>query len=418
MRRVVIFSLFVVALLNVVSMAFPQKIRLVSNSANNCFNIESENIRDAKENSIVADLNLKNLTSTWFLGIFEKRAGFNNAFVEEGKIPPAFLIGPKQTMKFNNIEFFDEQCLFFSFSRDATSAPSAVAILAIDVICRGLFTEPLSLDNFFKLHSVITVEGFEALGKSLGRESVGLLFASISSFAYGNTKNGVEELAQFIISTKDFKKELWDLIRFLFGEKNSVLRTILTGKALGAIIEMIDVPQKITLLTEIAKDSADPNRVVDDLRLVALAQPCLQLASSIQIKPSSPVCYVGSELVGAFTIKNIGLEPINIKQLTIGGRGPDGVHDFQDFTVVPNILLQLNQTYSYLGTLILKKPGKHYFKWVYQTQDGQWKNRLGFESWLWPFSDEIITIDVLPESKPIMVIPLGKPGKPMHVDGQ
>jgi PKD repeat protein len=108
---------------------------------------------------------------------------------------------------------------------------------------------------------------------------------------------------------------------------------------------------------------------------VKAAAPAPYITQSLQILPPSPY-YEGDTITATFTIGNKGTAPITFKVLTVGGRGPEGEADIQDFTHRTDITLNPNESYDYQGELTITKPGKYHFFCAYQTPDGQWNTNI------------------------------------------
>lgn len=60
----------------------------------------------------------------------------------------------------------------------------------------------------------------------------------------------------------------------------------------------------------------------------------------------------------------------------MGGRGPGGDTDVQNFEPRTNIILEPGKSYDYQGTHTLLKSGKYHFFCAYQTSDGNWNTSI------------------------------------------
>jgi len=123
----------------------------------------------------------------------------------------------------------------------------------------------------------------------------------------------------------------------------------------------------------ISKDT--PKSIPDDggstsVKLSFIADIVL-ITSPLQLL-QSPLYYVGDTITSTFTISNQSPASVTFQTLTVGGRGPGGDTDVQDFTHRKDIILDSGESYSYQGNLTLTQSGNYHFFCAYQTQDGQW----------------------------------------------
>jgi len=109
----------------------------------------------------------------------------------------------------------------------------------------------------------------------------------------------------------------------------------------------------------------------------------------LKITPSAPY-QEGDKIKAEFTIKNKGNLPIYLKTLTVGGRYGNE-QEVTDFTRRDTIMLDIDGSYNYEGTLTLVKTGKYHFFCAYQTPDGEWNTSVDLASGL---TDEDRTEDI------------------------
>ncbi|PJE58699.1 MAG: hypothetical protein COU83_02485 [Candidatus Portnoybacteria bacterium CG10_big_fil_rev_8_21_14_0_10_40_22] len=376
----VVFLSMVFLLMNGLAFkALPQNIDLISYSINDAFRILWENRQQAKDNSVTADVVISNLTGTWFQVELEFNQSQHNVVVGEDKIPYVFLMGPYQKKTFKNIEFFDMQVLQFDARRDVERAPAAFAMLSIDMICRGIFSTDFSPEQFRDLLFNTSIEGFEVAGDALKNDTAASLIACIAAIAAGETEEAVQSFAKFVFSLKESKKQIWQFIKAIWGEKDSILNTANTARVLGDIINLIEVPEKLNLMTILA-DVTFSAPTDDQFWLTAKSNipklPQVKIASPLRFTPNKSTYYVDDVITADFGLDNDGSKAIALRQVLVGGRGPGGEQDVQDFSPKTDVFLGLGTCYQYQGTLKLTKPGKYLFFCIYQTQDGQWNSGI------------------------------------------
>jgi len=100
--------------------------------------IEVEPI-DSNGNTTTVNITFKNRTGAWYELVLNKETDYT---VSDRKIPFAFILGPWQTRKFFDIELLNSPGLAFKMTANRASVAS-IAMMAIDLICRGLFNTPV-----------------------------------------------------------------------------------------------------------------------------------------------------------------------------------------------------------------------------------------------------------------------------------
>ncbi len=107
-----------------------------------------------------------------------------------------------------------------------------------------------------------------------------------------------------------------------------------------------------------------------ELRVQVLA-PNVRVSGSLSLSKTSAM--PGEDVTANFTIHNYGNAAFDAQLLGVGGRGPGGEGDIQDFPFVqgPFTLLP-GHDYTYTGTRSFSAPGQYHFGVVYQDYDGHW----------------------------------------------
>ena len=360
--------------------ASPQNINLVSSSINDAFRILWENKKQTKENSVTADMVISNLTGTWFQVELEFNQSQHNVVVSEDKIPYVFLMGPYQKKTFKNIEFFDMQVLQFDARRSVKEAYRAYLMLCIDMIDRGLFGEPFTIDNCEQLSDDVWIEIFKTFGEIMNdNDSYGPFVTFSHALATRDFDEAAKSFAEFILSLKNTKREIWRLIKVIYGEKNSILKKIEATSILQDVIDIIEFPKKAGLMESLYyNDLVSPTD--DQFWLTARSNipklPQVKIASPLRFTPNKSTYYVGDVITADFGLDNGGSKAIALRQVLVGGRGPGKDDVVYDFTSKKDINLDLNTCYQYQGTLKLTKPGKYHFFCAYQTIDEQWDTSI------------------------------------------
>jgi len=98
--------------------------------------------------------------------------------------------------------------------------------------------------------------------------------------------------------------------------------------------------------------------------------PDLRIISGPNITPASPI--VGQQVESTFVVRNFGSTSASVRQLGLGGRGPLGASDVEDFPMMQGISLAPGQEYVYTSQRRFTRDGTYTFFPVFQTWDGQW----------------------------------------------
>ncbi len=190
----------------------------------------------SKSSSIKTNIKIENNTETWFEVDVNFNAPSNRARwpinLADGKpIPFAFLIGPSGKKTFENIEFTGDQYLQLNVTRTSSAAFSA---LAMDTISRAFFGAPLPTNIFDGTNVLI-----ENLFKTIRSHCSGELGAFGFAVANKNIFGAVENLGQFVLCTKTVKEQMLALVRYVFGQGNSVKLTEILGKESKSILSLL-----------------------------------------------------------------------------------------------------------------------------------------------------------------------------------
>lgn len=145
------------------------------------------------------------------------------------------------------------------------------------------------------------------------------------------------------------------------------------------IIELIDFPEKGSLMAILA-DATLRAPQDDQFWLTAKSnlpkQLQLKITMPLRFTPAASTYYVDDIITANFEIDNQGLKTITLKQVLVGGRGPGGDNDVQDFSSEKDVVIAANVCYQYKGKLKLTKPGKYHFFCAYQESNGQWNSSI------------------------------------------
>jgi len=92
---------------------------------------------------------------------------------------------------------------------------------------------------------------------------------------------------------------------------------------------------------------------------------------------------VGDSLTATFSITNRGQSSVTLDELVVGGRLAGEVVDFEK---AYNVMIASGETYNYMGSLTLQKPGVYHFFCAYHTKvhmpgedENNWNTRIGVE---------------------------------------
>lgn len=397
---IVLFAL----LMQLPSECLAEKIGFYSTNVNGSLGLRASNVKPSTEKSVSIDIALINRTATWYLITREQSKVFKEPQLDETQIPLVFLIGPNQIKRFQDIEFSEQEVLQFSSDR---ANLITTLMLAIDLIFRGIFSRELSLDEIDSLLAGMSIEFIESIINELNEEELGHLCSFAIALSDNDWEQALKSFGNLILSIKGTKKLLWELVKKIGGEKNSIIVTIAAQETIKGVLKALDLYNKTKLLIGLAV--ATHRAPVDDIVWIrAIAKPFAQLSGHLIIK--EPPFYVNDIVTAEFTIINDGLDTLIMKELTMFGEGPGGQFDIYSFPSVASITLEPEQSYFYYASLRLTNPGIYHFTWDYQNQKGKWQNY----GWLtvvrlWNVTiNNVIEIEVLKR--------LGKPGKPKHVD--
>ena len=100
------------------------------------------------------------------------------------------------------------------------------------------------------------------------------------------------------------------------------------------------------------------------------ASPDLRVVSGPSIVPTS--LSVGQQAKASFVVRNYGSSSASVAALGLGGRGPLGVADVEDFPLAYGIVLPPGTDYSYTSERTFNRDGLYTFFPVFQTWEGQW----------------------------------------------
>jgi len=125
-----------------------------------------------------------------------------------------------------------------------------------------------------------------------------------------------------------------------------------------------------------------------------LVGPNIKVTKSLTILQKEPY-YIGQTINAQFTVTNKGTTPITFNVLTVGGRGPKGQTDVQDFTFRTDITLNPGESYNYKGELKLLDSGTYHFFIAYQTSSGKWETSVPTETGATNTVD--ISVEPIPE---------------------
>jgi hypothetical protein len=92
---------------------------------------------------------------------------------------------------------------------------------------------------------------------------------------------------------------------------------------------------------------------------------------------------VGDSLTATFSITNRGQSSVTLDELVVGGRLAGEVVDFEK---IYNVMIASGETYNYMGSLVLQKPGVYHFFCAYHTKahmpgedENNWNTRIDVE---------------------------------------
>jgi hypothetical protein len=90
--------------------------------------------------------------------------------------------------------------------------------------------------------------------------------------------------------------------------------------------------------------------------------------------------YQGEKIEANFAIKNVGLLPMSLHAVTVGGRSEEGY--VQDFSFKTDITIDPDEIYNYEGELSLLHDGQNCFFVALQLEDGEWITNVPTETGL------------------------------------
>lgn len=141
----------------------------------------------------------------------------------------------------------------------------------------------------------------------------------------------------------------------------------------------VDFLVKITKFVIVSKDLfsnmwASPSQqesvvLTVDQRLTSTMAPNLILTGGLETVQAGP--FIQGDKIGAhFTLKNMGVLPVNFHSLAIGGRTEEG--SVQDFPFHNDVTINPGETYTYQGELTLLDEGQYCFFVALQLEDNDW----------------------------------------------
>jgi len=109
---------------------------------------------------------------------------------------------------------------------------------------------------------------------------------------------------------------------------------------------------------------------------------CLMVVDGVHLSTTAPQS--GQEVVVSFKLRNNGSQPVVIKRLVAGARGPGAKSQGWgapnvDFPAVENLTLQPGQAYEYQQRRTFDQPGDYFVEPAMQGEDGKWGG-----IWPWP----------------------------------
>jgi parallel beta-helix repeat protein len=238
------------------------------------------------------------------------------------------------------------------------------------VVCRGLVG--VCVPPKIMLDSWTQTKGYlEELGNSL---------KDIGIYLQDNPVGSLAAFKMLVIYTCKITVQYSGILTSILADLG--VSTTISGKVLnvmrGIVDEVFDL-YKLVQYYIISKDllanmcSYPPQKESVILRaeekLTSIAAPNVVLTEGLDLAHEG-TCYQGDKINANFMIKNVGLLPISLHAVTVGGRTEEGY--VQDFSFKTDVTIDPGETFSYEGELTLLHDGRNYFFAALQLEDGEW----------------------------------------------